>query len=186
MNVQGIIDEIKFSLEHSITEEDLLEIITRNLKILRQEYLSNKRFFTKEHIDFLQSLTPLSKQLDTFSALKEELLYVNTLKHYTFLINQLVDIKNAVRPFAICKRVSKEIRELTEKLPNIRQEDEAKQQSRLNNRIAGLEQNPWQCPRKHKMVIREGRYGYFWGCSKYPICRHTQVLTPDEKDRLYS
>lgn len=169
-----------------LAEEELLEIITSNLAMLRQEYSLNRDSFTKDHIDFLKSLTPLSTQLRSFIALKEELSYVNSLKHYTFLMNQLVDIKNALHSFAVCKRVSKEIRELNEKLPQVRQEDEAKQQSRINTRIIDLEQNPRRCPRKHAMAIREGRYGYFWGCSKYPTCQHKQELTPDEKDRLYS
>ncbi len=186
MSVQERLNAIQCALEHCLAEEELLELITSNLKTLRQEYTTNKNAFTKEHIAFLQSLTPISKQLGSFIALKEELLYVNTLKHYTFLVNQLVDIKNALRPFAVCKRISKEIRELTEKLPIIRQEDEAKQQVRLNARIAALEHNPWRCPRQHKMVIREGRYGYFRGCSKYPLCQHTQQLAPHEKDNLYS
>lgn len=186
MDIQGTIDELKFFLEHSIAEEELLEAITSKLKMFREQYSLDKDSFTKDHIDFLKSLSPLSTYLCSFISLKEELIYVNSLKHYTFLTNQLVDIKNALHPFPIQKRVSKEIRELNERLPQIRQEDEIKQQSRLNARIIDLEQNPPRCPRKHTMVIREGRYGYFWGCSSYPTCQHTDVLNPDEKDKLYS
>jgi len=33
------------------------------------------------------------------------------------------------------------------------------------------------CPEcKSKMVVRNGRYGKFWGCTGYPKCRHTEKL----------
>ena len=186
MDMQETIDELKFSLEHSIAEEELLEAITSKLAILRKQYAFDKNSFTKDQIAFLKSLTPLSTSLNSFISLKEELVYVRSLKHYSFLTNQLVDIKNALQSFPIHKRVAKEIRELNERLPLIRQEDEIKQQSRLDARTIDLEQNPPRCPRQHTMVIREGRYGYFWGCSKYPACQYTEELSPNEKDKLYS
>ena len=33
------------------------------------------------------------------------------------------------------------------------------------------------CRRGHKMVVRSGRYGQFYGCSKYPRCKETKPLT---------
>lgn len=29
------------------------------------------------------------------------------------------------------------------------------------------------------MVIRRGKYGYFWGCSSYPKCNHTEPYSPN-------
>src|SRR6056300_1216384 len=33
------------------------------------------------------------------------------------------------------------------------------------------------CPKGHKMVIRSGRYGRFYGCSNYPGCKETKPLS---------
>jgi hypothetical protein len=186
MNIQESIDELSFSLEHSLKEEELLDIISNKLTALRQTFSSDKSLFTADHIEFLKKLTPISDRLRSFNELKPELSSVNGLKHYTFLMHQLVDIKTSLRAFAICKRVDKEIRELSEKLPYVREQDAAKQESQLNARILDLEQNPRRCSHKHQMAIREGRYGYFWGCSRYPICQEITQLTPDEKDALYA
>jgi hypothetical protein len=186
MDIQKSIDELRFSLEHSLKEVELLGIISNKLTALRQTFSSNKALFTADNVEFLKKLTPISDGLRSFIELKPELSSVNGLKHYTFLMNHLVDIRNSLRAFAICKRVDKEIRELREKLAYVRLQDAAKQESQLNARILDLEQNPRHCSHKHQMAIREGRYGYFWGCSRYPMCQQTTQLTAVEKNALYS
>jgi ssDNA-binding Zn-finger/Zn-ribbon topoisomerase 1 len=80
----------------------------------------------------------------------------------------------------------KEIRELNEKLPTIREQDDANRQFRINTRVLDLEQNPPYCRHNHTMVIRKGRHGYFWGCSRYPFCEEVEQLTREQKDRLLS
>jgi ssDNA-binding Zn-finger/Zn-ribbon topoisomerase 1 len=72
--------------------------------------------------------------------------------------------------------VAKTIRELGEKLPSIRENDEAKRQFRLGGRIHTLEQHPRTCPRGHLMVIRTGKSGEFWGCSQFRLCWKTAQL----------
>ena len=33
------------------------------------------------------------------------------------------------------------------------------------------------CPKcGHELILREGRYGIFWGCSNYPNCNYTKHL----------
>ena len=146
---------------------------------------SNKSLFTPDRIEFLRKAGEISAQLSLFIEIQEELADVSTLKHYTFLMNQLADMKAALAPFPVCKKVRKEMRELNDKLPGIREQDDSKQQFRMDARIRELEQDPPHCPRKHAMVVREGRYGYFWGCSRYPSCQETAQFTPEQRRRLY-
>jgi hypothetical protein len=186
MDVQRTIDELKSSLEHSVAEEELLETITGKLATLRKAYLTDRQSFTGDHLAFLKSLAPVSDHLRAFVEIKEELADVRGLKHYGFLMNRLADLKGALASFAVGKRVGKEIRELNEKLPDIRQQDEADEQSRLSARIIDLEQSERRCSHNHIMVIREGRYGYFWGCSRFPNCEQTKQLTSEEKGKLFS
>ena len=43
---------------------------------------------------------------------------------------------------------------------------------------ATAEQGPGPCPRcSAKMILRKGRYGQFYGCSKYPYCKGTRQLS---------
>jgi superfamily I DNA and/or RNA helicase len=32
-----------------------------------------------------------------------------------------------------------------------------------------------------KMVVRQGRYGTFWGCSRYPHCKHTENISRNKR-----
>ena len=186
MDVQRTINELKSSLEHSTAEEELLETIRGKLAALRKAYLSDRRSFCEDHLAFLNSLASVSDHLRTFVEIKEELADVRGLKHYGFLMNRLAELRGALASFAVSQRVGKEIRELNKKLPDIRQKDEAKEQSRISARIVDLEQEAPHCWRHHRMVIREGQYGYFLGCSRFPTCEQTKQLKPEERDKLYS
>lgn len=35
------------------------------------------------------------------------------------------------------------------------------------------------CPDGHRMMLRASRYGPFWGCIEFPLCRHTHGAHPD-------
>ena len=116
--------------------------------------------------------------------MKEELASVDSLREYTEIVSRLTEIKDALRAHAVAKRVRKELRELNERLPAIRENDEAQRKCRINARIQNLEQTARHCRRHHPMVIREGQDGYFWGCSRYPFCHATGQLTAEESDLL--
>jgi hypothetical protein len=186
MDVENILDELRFSLEHTISEEQVLHVITERLTALRRSFPSHRSLFTPRHIEFLKSLAAISDQVRSFIDLREELADVGTCEDYAAMVSRLVEIKDRLAPFAVCKRVRKEIRELNERLPTIREQDEATRQIRVNRRIIDLEQNAPLCRRRHAMAIREGRYGYFWGCSRYPFCEEVARLTHDQEDRLLS
>jgi hypothetical protein len=184
MEVRKAIDDLRFSLETIISEDELHRVITDRLSALRQCFPSHRLLFAPTDIDFLKSLTPVSNHLRAFIELKEELASVDSLREYTEIVGRLTQIKDALHPVAVAKRVRKEIRELNERLPAIRENDEAQRKCRLNARIQDLEQTPRRCRRHHPMVIREGQDGYFWGCSRYPFCRATIQLTAEESDLL--
>lgn len=184
MDVENILADLRLSLETVVSEDDLLHVITERVAALRQSFPSHRRLFTPSHIEFLKSLAPVSDRLRSFIEVKEELVDVGTLAEYTAMVSRLTEIKGALGTLAVRKRVMKEIRGLNERLPAIRERDGARRQARVDSRIFDLEQDPRHCRRNHAMVIREGRYGYFWGCSRYPFCVQVVRLTPEEEDRL--
>lgn len=159
----------------TFSEEELLRAIDDRLITLRQLFRSQKSVFSPGDIEFLKSLASISDQLRSFIQLKEELVDIRTIEDYEALVSRLSE-----------KRVKKEIRELSERLPDIRQQDEANRQIRVNRRIIDLEQNPPRCRYNHVMVIREAQHGFFLGCSRFPFCHLTTQLTPEQMDRLVS
>jgi len=186
MEVRQAIDDLRSSLERVIAEDEVLRVIADRLTVLRRLFPSHRCLFTPSDIEFLKSLSVISDHLRAFIDLKEELLNVESLKEYEDIVRRLTHAKNALACFPVARRVAKQIRALNERLPAIREQDEAQRQFRLNARILDLEQNPRRCRRNHPMVIREGTHGHFWGCSRYPFCCATAQLTPEENDLLTS
>ena len=184
MDVRESIDELHSSLEHIAVEDELLGVITDRLTALREAYPSHRSLFSASDIEFLRSLAVISDHLRAFVELKEELATVNSLTEYEEIVRRLSRAKSAIASFPGARRIAKEIRELNERLPAIRQQDEAHREFRVSARVLELEQNPRLCPRRHPMVIREGTRGHFWGCSRYPFCAATAQVTPEEERRL--
>lgn len=122
MEVRKVIDDLRFSLEHITAEDELLRGITDQLIALRQSFPSHRALFTPSDIDFLKSLTVISDHLRAFIALKEELPSVDSLQEYMEIVSRLTHVKDALGDFPVARRVGKEIRELTERLPAIREE----------------------------------------------------------------
>lgn len=184
MEVRQVIDGLRFSLDNITAEDELLVVIADQLTALRQSFSSHRSLFAPSDIEFLKGLNVISDHLRAFIELKEELLNVGSLKEYSDIMGRLTRTRAALACFPVAKRVAKEIRELNERLPAIREQAETQQQFRNDARIRDLEQNPRRCPRNHPMVIRKGRQGYFWGCSRYPFCHETAQLTPEQNDLL--
>jgi hypothetical protein len=187
VNVQTIIDELKSSLECVTSEEKLFHLIAERVPALRRSFRAQKSLFTPNHIEFLTSVAAVADQLQSFIAIKEELADVGTVEDHKAMVSRLARIKARLGPFAVCRRVMRELRELDEKLPIIRQLNNGKWRVRVDTRIVDLEQqSPRRCERNHAMVIREGPYDYYWGCSRYPFCGDAARLTPGQRSRLGS
>ncbi len=184
MDVRQTIDDLRLSVEHIAAEDELLGIIVGRLTSLRKAFPIQRPVFTPGDIEFLRSLTGVADHLRAFAELREEAADVASVKEYEDIVSRLTLTKGALADFPVGKRVAKAIRELDEKLPAIRGRDEANRQFRLGGRIHAIEQNPRLCPQGHRMVIRRGKRGEFWGCSQFPLCWKTAQLTPEQGDLL--
>jgi hypothetical protein len=178
MEVRQTIDDLRDSVEHLTDEEELLAIIIGRLTGLRQLFLPQRSAFSPGDIEFLKSLTGISDHLRKFAELKEEAADVGSVHEYEDIVSRLNFTKGALADFPVGKRVAKAIRDLSEKLPAIRQNDEANRQFRLGGRIHTLEQNPRLCPQGHVMVVRTGKSGEFWGCSQFRCVGRRHNLRP--------
>jgi len=186
VEVRPAIENLQSSLEHIASADELLRIIDDHLTALRRCYSSHPSGFTASDIEFLKSMGVISNHLRAFLELLEDLVNVSSLSEYEDIVSRLVRAKCALASFPVSKRIAKEIRALSERLPAIRQQDDARRQFRISARIISLEQTPRRCPNRHPMAIREGTRGYFWGCTRYPFCTATAQLTPEENHFLNS
>ena len=184
LDVEARIVDLRSLLGTAVAENDLLAAITERLAVLRQSFPAHKSSFTQSHIDFLRDVAGLVEPLKLFIDMKEELDDVGTIKDYQDIIRRLVDLKGRLAPHAVSKRIAREIRRLNESLPGIMNREEANRSFRFAARIIEMEKKPRACGRKHAMVIRVGSHGYFWGCSRYPFCQETALLSSEEKRRM--
>lgn len=185
IDVPRVIAAVKDALGNTVAEESLLETIEEKLKLLREAYLSNKHLFTPEDVRFLKDLGGrIRKQLLSFIELKEELSNVDSIEEYLSLERRLVGVKTELQGLAVCQRVSKEIRGLHERLPQIKEQNEINRQSKISARIREIEGNAPRCRKGHLMVVREKEGSYFWGCSKYPSHTETKPLSAKEEEYL--
>jgi hypothetical protein len=184
INVSEVIDELKQLLDNSVAEETSLSTLEDRLTILRQAYSVDKRPFTSEHIAFLKNLRDnTAKQLRLFIELKEDLSNISNLEEHLNVRERLASVRTELQGLAVSQRVSKEIRELDEKLPSLQEQEETKLQSKLIGRIFDLEREAQGCSRGHAMVIRERHGSHFWACSKYPM--HEETRSMSAKERAY-
>ena len=139
VEVRKAIDDLRCSLDHLAREEELLQVVSDGLTALRQSFPFHRPLFTPSDIEFLKSLTGISDHLRSFIEMKEELLNVDSLKEYREIVSRLTHTKDALAGFPVTKRVAKEIRDLNERLPAIRDQDETRRKFRLKARILDLE-----------------------------------------------
>ena len=160
--------------------------IEEKLAGLRASCRENRSVFAIDQIGFLKNLKGISRAIRTFVEICEELEYVETLGEATDILERLSVVKGGLKPFAVGKRVAKEMRELNERLPAIRAKEDSRKGFMIESRILDLERTPPQCHKGHKMVVRNGSRGYFWGCSQYPFCHQTAQITSDQRMQLAS
>ncbi len=186
MEVKQHIESLRFSLEHEKGEQELVQVIQDRLAILRVGFQANKAQFKEADTRFLKGLNSICKHLQDFIELQEECKDLDDLTEYEEIVSRLAHVKAALTGLPVVVRVAKEMRELNERLPGIRDRDRNRRQSRLSARIVDLEQRTERrCEANHVMVIRSGRAGdYFWGCSRYPFCDQSARLTVEERQCL--
>jgi hypothetical protein len=184
MEPQETINDLVQALRDIHAEDTLHGFITSRLEALRALYRHQKKAFSEEQIIFLQHIGQIDKSLMAFIELKEELGDACDVEDYCRLMAELRRIRDDLCGSAVVQRVKKEIRGLSERLPQLQAQFRIMQQTRMRDRLRQIERNAPVCPDGHRMVIRESAQGYFWGCSRFPLCVYTKRLSPEDQEEL--
>jgi hypothetical protein len=179
-----MIDGLVQVLREVHSEEELHKTLSTQLDALRDVYRRNRGALSPEHIAFLKTVGQMDKAVLTFIELKEELEDVYDIADYTRLMAILRDLWIALRGCAVTKRVEKEMRGLREKWPALEQQSLVLEGMKFSAKLSQLERKAPNCRRGHRMIIRKGESGYFWGCSEFPHCFLTRKLARGEEDFL--
>jgi hypothetical protein len=133
MEVLAAIHELRSSLEHLTSEEDLLTAIGHGLASLRAAFPARREEFTPASIEFLRGLEPIFEALRRFVLLKGDLPAIASLGECEGALNQLVAIRDALAGLPVAGRPAKEIRDLLERLPAIRANESAHRSFRFHS-----------------------------------------------------
>lgn len=174
------IDGLRACLERGSDERELLRRIEAGLPWLREAYRWDSAAFTQSDIAFLQRLGPARDALRAWVEMEARLPALASTDALEAAIARLTGLKDALGAYAVGATLRKAIHNWRARLGALRAEDEMNR-ARVEPRIAELERNPRRCRRNHRMAIREGPRGYFWGCTTYPFCHHVALLTREER-----
>jgi hypothetical protein len=133
MEVLSAIHELRSSLEHLTSEENLLTALGRGLASLRAAFPAHREEFTPANIEFLRGLEPIFEALRRFVLLKGDLPAIARLGEYESALDQLVAIRDALAGLPVASRPAKEIGDLIARLPAIRANEFAHRNFRFHS-----------------------------------------------------
>jgi len=111
------------------------------------------------------------------SDLIEDVPLVKSMEHAHELAYNLADVAGRLAPFKLSQRALKEAKDLAAKAKVLPSESAAI----LARAVRKLTTDPGNCScGRGSWTLREGPYGYFFGCTDFPNCFRTRRLTPHE------
>ncbi len=185
MEPDNTIQKLAQALQVVDSEAELILIIKKSLEFLRGLWIKNRNSFNEEHLIFLKCVAEIERIILTFLDLKHYINKIDNIDDYNATINELTIIYNKLQKFPIRKCIGKEIRSLRESFNELIESRQKRNITNIKMKIVQLEQKPPSCRNGHKMIIREGDNGYFWGCHNFPKCFFTKELSKKEKDFLF-
>lgn len=114
----------------------------------------------------------------------EEIPYVKSLEYAIEMSSQLADISERLSPFDLGKIAITRARALAAESKNLPSEPVVQRDAQFKRKLIQLNAEAGTCSCGSKMIVREGPYGYFFGCSSFPDCFRSRKLTPKELDFL--
>ncbi|HHB77166.1 MAG TPA: hypothetical protein ENK84_11610 [Desulfobulbus sp.] len=186
MSVKDKILELQHIFHSEPNENKLMEKGSDLLDSLRQYWRSQKEEFTESDIQLLQRISSAFDAVEEFTETVETFPYLVDKEDVDETIGSLYSIVQKIEGFAFTARVQKEIRELLEKRVHLPSRESRNRDLNRSRAIHKLDVKNRKCKKCGAgMVVREGKNGYFWGCSTFPICWETTRLTQKEINIIF-
>jgi hypothetical protein len=183
--VKERINKLVELIADEINEKSAFEIAMGILDQLRIEWKRDKYQFEREDILVLSKIAKKVKAIGEFIELLDEFDYINTKEEAEEIILRLNELNELIGNGKITLRIKKEIRELIEKREKLPSFSERQYSVDLMKAINKLEKNPPACHKCGRpMVLREGGFSFFWGCSIFPHCWGKKYLSRSESAML--
>ncbi len=155
------------------------------LESLREAWRVRRQDFSDGDVETLRGLRGIVDALAAFIEEQEEFDYLATRDDVDEVVGRLHAVMGQVGELPVAGRVRKEIRELLEKRASLPSRALDRHAAELRRAVSALNGEAPACARcGSRMVLREGPYGFFWGCTRFPECWGKERLRPQERERL--
>jgi len=157
--------------------ETVRRTIARNLPLLRGLYRDSRSSFSDEDLSFLQQARSILATLDTYSELAENFLEEFDDADAEGLLHQLVALQSQLGQIPCAEEFDGLFAQIKQRsgIAITRRAIKEQTQKLL------LSQTPGCLRCGQQMVLRESKYGQFWGCARFPECegkREVQAERP--------
>lgn len=133
-------------------------------------------------VDIPSVLSAIAEYVDCLA----ELHHVKSLEYAREMSCQLAEISERLAPFSLGLNAIQRAKVLAAKSKTLPSETVGQQDAKLATKMAQLNARAGICSCGGKIIVREGPYGYFFGCTNFPDCFRTRRLTPEEIEFLDS
>lgn len=181
MDINEKIQEFS-TLAHKEVNE---KIVLQSGKIIRKELKYELRResgqISKSQRKSVKKINRILRSIKSFVEEQEDFKYLSTKEEVDETIGRLYQVVEELVGLEVARRVDKEIRELLERKKQLPHEAGERRSAKLKEALRKLLRNSPSCRKCGKsMVLRDGPYSYFWGCSTFPTCFGKKSLTNDE------
>lgn len=180
---KSIINSLRIVFASEVSENRLVDAIDVSMKMLQATNLQNNDLFSESDANFLQKAGDVKYVLKLFIDTLEDIEDVYDESDYLVVSKKLNAINAALQGMPVAGRVAKEIRQLQERLPDLRKREVIENSANLERVKKRIITESPKCSKGHVMVLREFPQ-YFWGCSNFPWCKETKQLSQNHKKML--
>lgn len=188
--ITRLLERLSASLDSHVDPEIACIDIGSQLDALRQIYKIRPSAFTPEVIESLKRVARLNQDVRTLTFLVEDAKDPQCREYAHETANALACIAQCFEGMTLGDLAKARVRELRALIPTLPSEQKPPAQEVERAFVAA---ESWkavsalapECPKCGvTMVLRNGRYGDFWGCHGYPECTGTENLSPSARNKL--
>ena len=178
--------KLKIELLNNEDVDNLIDIVTTNLKLIQIENVNNSNL-EEESKNFLLGLNKILYALERLSVYISDIHKVRTKEFALYMayeFSEIADELGQYRTANLSKRFKMTMLQDSNKLPN---DLAVNYDAQKTNMIAALEGTKGKCKKQNcfgRYVVRESDRGYFWGCSEFPNCWTRINFSKEEEAKL--
>lgn len=180
------IEEIRQALRRISSEVVLEKTLIRCISLAEVWLTQHPGDVTEEESEVLAFAVEVLSLVSRFSEVLEEAELVRCYDEAKLIYQELVEILRYIPEIPVRRRIECEMRKLESRRGEFNNRSIELEYSRRQSKARELEALASPCNYGHRMVVREGPSGPFWGCENFPDCWYTRRINQWEREFLDS